>query len=484
MNPGPMFTTIERLAIPRGLLSSMVVALVMVGCGPSGPPAPRPASLAGADPWVAAVVEKACDAADADPGDPKAWLELGDVFYAHDFFGLAAEAYARGIEIAPERPLLRYMRAVSLHEAEEPGALEEIDRALALDEETVHLRWRAAIWNLEAGELDRANDLAEEAVALAPTDRNAVRALGRVRLEQGRPEDAIRILSPLLRTPGDDAEIHAMLGTAFRVAGRPAESERAFLLAGKIVPTWFDAWIDRALLQRTDLSWWIRRIQRVAGSGRPDAARPLLDELRRWHPDAPECDYTEGVILTEEGRLDEAVELFERLLVEDPDWAAAASRAAACRLSRAAASLDPEDAGRDREAAERLLAGAVELEPDKENFLLLLTLAREELGRTSEAVSSAEILVERVPGNRSHRLRLARTLLEDDRGDEAVAVLDAAMETFGPEAPPALVARIEALVAAGRSGEAAAALGDLARRSPRHPERSRLERLVREGGRP
>lgn len=474
-----------RTGRARALLAAAVVGAVIAttpsGCGPAAPPAPipRPADLAQADPWVAHEIDAACEAVSAAPRDAARWAVLGDLYYAHDYFGLATDAYAVSLELDPTSPVVRYMLAVSRRaDGDTAQALADLELAMSLDATTPHLRWRAAEWLIDTGDLDRAGSLAEEAVRLGPDDRTAIRMLARVRLEQGRPEETITLVAPLLAATPDDAEVRSLRGRALRATGRVDEAARDMLLAGDIQPTWFDDWINRVLIRRTDLAWWIRRIQRTANDGQPEVARAMLDTLREWHPDAREVDFTEGVVLVNEGRLDEAIARFERLVESDPDWAAARIRVAATRLARADAITDVIAALDDREAAETTLVAAIENEPDNEDALALLATTRELLGRPAEAVAPRRTLVERVPGDRGHRLRLARSLLSAGEPAAAIEALDAAVETLGPEGVPAMIVRVEALVSLDRRPDAARLVEMLRSRAPRHPALAAMQRLL------
>lgn len=471
---------------PAGaVFAAAIVGAVIVtapsGCGPATPPAPipRPADLAQADPWVSHEIDVACEAVSASPRDAARWAVLGDLYYAHDYFGLATDAYAVSLELDPAQPVVRYMLAVTHHaDGDTAQALAELEIAMSLDATTPHLRWRAAEWLIDAGDLDRAATMAEAAVTLGPDDRTAIRMLARVRLEQGRPDETIELVGPLLVATPDDPEVRSLRGRALRAAGRVDEAARDMLLAGDVQPTWFDEWINRVLVRRTDLAWWIRRIQRTANGGQPEVARTMLGRLREWHPDAREVDFTEGVVLVNEGRLDEAITGFERLVESDPDWAAARVRAAATRMARADVAADVIAALDDRQAAEATLVAAIENEPDNEDALALLATARERLGRPGEAVEPRRRLVERVPGDRGHRLRLARTLLAAGDPAGAIAALDAAVETLGPEGVPAMIVRVEGLVALDRRQDAALLVDTFRSRASRHPALPMLQRLL------
>jgi predicted Zn-dependent protease len=205
---------------------------------------------------------------------------------------------------------------------------------------------------------------------------------------------------------------------------------------------------------------------------------PALSALFR------EVDFTEGVILVNEGRFDDAVELFEGLVAADPDWAAARIRAGATRLARAEGADDAIAVIDDRRAAEAMLVAAVATEPDNEDGLALLVAAREAMGRPEDAVEPLRALVERVPGDRRHRYRLARALVAAGEPVEAIEVLDASITALGPEGVPATVLRVEALIAAGRRNDASVVVADFRDRLPRHPAGAMMQGLLSEGEAP
>ena len=105
--------------------------------------------------------------------DPVAWERLGDLYLAHDRPGLAIECYTGSLELDADRGRPVYLRAWAHHDLGDlKNARSDIERALELDPATTHLKWRAAGWMAEEGDLDAA-------VSMAQSDLRAVKVLNR-----------------------------------------------------------------------------------------------------------------------------------------------------------------------------------------------------------------------------------------------------------------------------------------------------------------
>ncbi len=124
----------------------------------------------------------------------------------------------------------------------------------------------------------------------------------RLRLDDWRPalEDARRAVKEI----PSDASLHALLGTALRRSGKLAEARDEWLRAAALDPRDYDARIGLASLESLD--------------GHFASARDLALRAARDVPDRPEAWHRLIDVLTEEGRLSEAVEAAERLLALNP----------------------------------------------------------------------------------------------------------------------------------------------------------------------
>lgn len=465
--------------LPRLIARTVLVLVVIgavIGCD-RGPMAPRPDSLEGGDPFVLDVIRRTADAVDRASANPKGWTQLGELYFAHDQFDSALECYGVAIELDPDDSRLRYLRAVCRKRiGDVDGAFEDVEIALSAGSVPAQISWRAALWYLEEGDVDRAERLATDAMKNSRGDRNSRRVLARVAMEAGRPEEALTLLGPIVRKRPDDRETRTSLVTALRMTGDLDAAARQAALAGDARPNYFDPWLDAVVTRRTDLPFWIRRAQRTARKGDPEAARIILETvLERWYPEARELRFTEGVILVEEGRHEEAAALFEELVAGDPSWAQAMMQGASAILA-----TSMEDADR-RSVAKSLLERCLVLEPARNPAKVMLSRILEREGDPAAARRLMEQVVASetwIPGHRNDLARLQRAT-----GDPATALgtLDEATGVFGPRLGIEL-GRATVLIDLGRSAEAAAALAR-ARKISRRPTPEILEieaRLAKE----
>ena len=465
---------------PALILAILLISMT-AGCG-EGRTAPRLPSEVGVDPFVHDTITRTADAVEKAPRNPRAWAQLGELYYAHDYLESALECFDVAVELGPEDPRIRYLRAVIRKRlGDDTGAFEDIEETIRLDDSTPHVRWRAALWYRDGGNFERAERLATDAMQLSGGDRNSRRTLALIELEAGRARQAIRLLRPIVKARPDDRQTRTTLVRALRLSGDLPAAEREAVLAGDVRPDYFDPWLDAAVTRRTDLPFWIRRAQRIANQGDPETARTIQDSvLRKWYPEAREVDFTEGVILVSEGRHDEAAVHFEALVEEHPDWSQAMNRAAAAMLVDSGTDPDPEVDRRARSLLER----STVIEPGNHvaRVLLVDILVR------SDELDAAQPLMEEIVAAQGwmleHRLKLARIQFERGDQEESLATLDDAIVIFGP-VPPIDLARASILIDLGRLDEAATAIGR-ARSRPNVPQQQirRLEDRLREASAP
>lgn len=162
------------------------------------------------------------------------------------------------------------------------------------------------------------------------------------------------------------------------------------------------------------------------------------------------------------GRLDEASDLYRRVLAQEPAHFGATHLSGVVLLQRGQAA-----------EAERLLARALELNPGIAEVYLHRGNALGELDRREDALLSYEAALRLQPRNPQLHLARGNALVELERYDEAVIAFDCAIEA-DPEYDPAFVNRGVLRLLRGNYRDG---LADYEHRRPRDPARRMLPRL-------
>ena len=399
-----------------------------------------PAGLEGRDPAIVALVEKNLEAVAADPGDAGLWVRLGYVYEANDLDSLALESYRKALSLDPDRPRWWYRLArVEMRLGGRTAAQEAIGRAAALESNYAPLHWRQGFWHLDQGALDAARRSFERAIAVDPGDPAGRWGLARVLLQQDKPGQAVQVLEALAGTGTDYAYTHLLRGTAYRRLGRWEEAGAELRRGAGGGPVFRDEWDEAIEPYRTGLLAEFTRAARLVDAGRLDAARVLLQKLRRRYPDHAGVLKKLGVVLQKQRLHEEALEAFK---------AAARRRPEDVDLQLTVASLY---AGlKDPAAALEHLDRALALDPERQGAYEGKGAVLATMGRYQEAIEAFEQGLGCGPHNSSLLLRLGRSQSRVGSWEEALASFQRAAE-LDPTLAPALTG----------IGEAARHLGDL-----------------------
>ena len=253
----------------------------------------------------------------AAPDDPYRWFVLGMTYEVNLLPGEAYEAYAGAIALAPDDPRWWYSTA---HVAQELGRPEEalcaLQRALELGPGYLPGYWWLGTWQLEASDLDAARATFERAVR--EDERHPAGWLGQARVALYRDENERALACcdrALALVPGDPYALQ-LRATALRQAGRG--DEISGLLAPKWdVPPWPDARDDELRYHRAPTSLMVAR--RLALGADPEHGIALLAELADERPDDVRILNILGSAHAQAGNLAEARRAFERALEVEPE---------------------------------------------------------------------------------------------------------------------------------------------------------------------
>lgn len=147
-------------------------------------------------PAIDAAIGELAAIAESDAGNPYAQFSLANLAYRHGRLALADKAFARTMELDPDRPGMRVNYGRLLREL---GRLPESEKHLRIAAEqtgAADVRTRASLAEtlIAAGKKDEAEALLAAALAREANHVDVLRALGRLRVAQGRPQEGIPYL--------------------------------------------------------------------------------------------------------------------------------------------------------------------------------------------------------------------------------------------------------------------------------------------------
>jgi tetratricopeptide (TPR) repeat protein len=145
--------------------------------------------------------------------------------------GLRSPATRRTFEVLveryPEEPNIRYAWGVYLLQDEPEAALAEFRRVLSMDPAHVPAMCQIALQMIKEGRYQEARPFAEQAAETDPRNFVARNAYGRVLLELGEMDGAIRELEEGTRLAPDSPQMFFQLARAYQRAGRKEDAEKA-----------------------------------------------------------------------------------------------------------------------------------------------------------------------------------------------------------------------------------------------------------------
>lgn len=211
--------------------------------------------------------------------------------------------------------------------------------------------------------LDDAAVAFEQALARDPRHIEALRGLGDVQREMGRPAAAIATWRRALDLVPDSAVLHHRVGEALLDQGQAQaaleEFQRALALDPSLAPAYGNLGVTFIRL------------------GRFADALPWLERAREAAPRVPETHENLGYALLQLDEPRRALEMFERTLELAPQRANAAFMAANSQALLG-----------DNKAAQRLLERTVEISPDHAEAHFILGQLADEAGRQEQALES------------------------------------------------------------------------------------------------
>ncbi len=148
-------------------------------------------------------------------------------FMAADKRAIAAQEFSELLAVFPQMPGVHYAYGLFFLRDSPDEAVREFKNELQISPNHVFARLQIAFEFLKRSEPAAGLSYAEEAVKLAPDLFAAHNALGRILLETGQTERAIKELEIGVKQAPDSPEMFFALARAYSKAGRKADADRA-----------------------------------------------------------------------------------------------------------------------------------------------------------------------------------------------------------------------------------------------------------------
>jgi arylsulfatase A-like enzyme/Tfp pilus assembly protein PilF len=209
-----------------------------------------------------------------DPQNPFAFGTLASMAYRHGSLAVAAQAFARALELDPDRPGVRQNYGKLLRELERyPDSERELRLAVAQDESDPRTQVNLAETLIAARKEAEAGQLLDAVLAKAPQDPDALGAKGRLLAAEGRAQEALPYFEKATAT--SDVEPFIELARAYLRAGDAAKAREAAANALRRSPghPWAMAVLGTALVKEGQRTAGLELLNRGASIG---PRRPIV----------------------------------------------------------------------------------------------------------------------------------------------------------------------------------------------------------------
>lgn len=292
---------------------------------------------------VEAVTAPVVDPAPLPPPPPRSadalFAEAEDLFQSGRW-AEASDGYRSVLRIdAGYGPAqIRWTRAlINQHRVNE--AVEQGRRAIAALPDSSEAKAGLAVALDWSGQVDRAGQMALDAVELDPSSPQALTALAEVYSDQYRLREADDVLAEAMRLAPNDAEVYRVQGVIYETRADYPAAVEAYTRAVQLQPMWSYLHVSLGHAYRVQSQY--------------DEALAAFNRARELAPADARAEGGRGMVFRARDELDRASERFLRAIELDPTYATAYAQLAWIHYTR-----------REYDRAEPLFVRAIEFDRD------------------------------------------------------------------------------------------------------------------------
>ncbi|MBP3954607.1 tetratricopeptide repeat protein [Gemmata sp. G18] len=357
------------------------------------PEPPLPPGITDAE--VSAVVEKSRARVVATPRSGEAWGDYGTILLAHLFDREADQCFVVAARLDPQDPRWPYARGQIALKRDPPSAIALLTTASEAARAQPKYRTACVLTLAEAllehGEIDRAADLLQQELAVAPGEARAIFGLGTVALLRGDDATAAVRFAAVQNNPCCRKQARSHLSQLARVRGDVAAAKQYESEANALDPDppWPDPYLDKVVTLQVGARGDDRRVGVLERDGRfQEAAQLYLAQAQRT-PTSKALTGA-GVNLARLRDYDRAIDALRRAVELDPNDPRAHYTLALVLFNKAEREWVPNPNSADaaswfREVVEEAKR-TIDLKPDYAQAYLFWGLSLKHLGDPRAAI--------------------------------------------------------------------------------------------------
>jgi tetratricopeptide (TPR) repeat protein len=411
------------------------------------PPEPPDVNLAGAEPLVAHVIQKALAAVRDKPYSAETWGRLSLVLRAHGYVDEAYVCFIQAERFDPNDPRWPYFQGHYLRFSQPDAALCRVERAVALCDEhapdKVAPRLVLAEMLLDKGRIAEAETQLQKVLQRDPSNQRAAYDLGLAAFARDDTTECLRYLTPLAESPAARKKVATQLAMVY-LRQEDADKAAEFNRKARDLPAdqaWFDPYL--AEYKALDVGHY-GRLMKVDEMGQDEGSLPeRLRLLNQLIEDFPEDHYVRlalGITLLNAGDYDAAERVARDTGLQGPDKMQAQYFLSVV-LFRQAETLRGDKARAKYRQALEAAERALEFKSDHGQARLMRGKSLRQLGERAEALAELRRAVLDRPDLAETHLVLGQTLADAGLDGEALAELQTAMTMAQKEPKMAETAR-------------------------------------------
>ncbi len=440
------FAPLPRVAIVLVLAGIGVTGFVVWPLWRAALPVTTPKDMQRISLELRTLIERHVAASTGAPRDARQRATLGLVYEANEMWPEALQSFRNATELDPDEPMWPHHAAIAwLETGDLDGATTWLRNYAARFPMFTPLQDRLGALLLEDGRIDEAQAAFEAIIAHAPKSAAGYVGYGDVRLRASDHEGAVAALEKAVRIDPTYKLARYLLGRAYRGVGRMEDAEREMTLgmvAGRNYLT--DAWSRHLSKYKTGIGALQERSADFLKAGQPARAVEILERILVEQPDNAASAVNLGIAYLEMNRLEDAEQVLLNAERIDATRFETYINLAACMLRQKRLSNALEYIDRAVElsptAAQAHLTRGLILMQQRENDMALAALTTSagldarnpkvvqelanvcaRLGRLPEALEHYRALAKLLPTSWEPHFGTARTLYGMGRLDEALA---------------------------------------------------------------